>query len=104
MGWRSACLPKDPQSPVRGTKIMTDHRDRLKCPLCEGHGEVRRSQLIELFSDPELKNKVEHYMSLVVPPEKNEPLAVTTSPKRDFQKDVHNWNPQVPMWTRSPKE
>lgn len=82
---------------------MTDHRDRLKCPLCEGHGEVRRSQLIEFFSDPELKNKIEGYRSMIVPPEP-ELVAATPSPKRDFQKDVHNWNPQVPMWTRSPKE
>jgi hypothetical protein len=22
----------------------------------------------------------------------------------DFQKDVHSWNPCVPMWRRSPKE
>ena len=48
---------------------MTDHRDRLKCPLCEGHGEVRRPQVIEFFSDPELKNKVESYLSMAVPPE-----------------------------------
>jgi hypothetical protein len=82
---------------------MSDHRDRVKCPLCEGHGEVRRSQLIEFFSDPELKNKVESYLSVVVPPEP-ELVAATPSPKRDFQKDVHNWNPQVPMWNRSPKE
>jgi len=83
---------------------MTDHRDRLKCPLCEGHGEVRRSQFIEFFSDPELKNKVESYLSMVVPSEQPELVAAAVSPKRDFQKDVHNWNPQVPMWTRSPKE
>jgi hypothetical protein len=23
---------------------------------------------------------------------------------RDFQKEVHSWNPCVPMWRRSPKE
>jgi hypothetical protein len=82
---------------------MTDHRDRLKCPLCEGHGEVRRSQLIDVFSDPGLKNKVERYLSMVVPSEPGL-VAGTPTSKRDFQKDVHNWNPQVPMWTRSPKE
>jgi hypothetical protein len=83
---------------------MTDHRDRLKCPLCEGHGKVRRSQLIEFFSDPELKDKVESYLSMAVPPERPELVTAAALPKRDFQKDVHNWNPQVPMWTRSPKE
>jgi hypothetical protein len=27
-----------------------------------------------------------------------------TQSGRDFQKDVHSWNPCVPMWKRSPKE
>jgi len=81
---------------------MTDHCDRLKCPLCEGHGEVRRSQLIEFFSDPDLKSKVKSYLSMVTPPEPE--MVTAASPQREFQKDVHNWNPQVPMWTRSPKE
>ena len=84
---------------------MSDHRDRLRCPLCEGHGEVRRSQLTEFFSDPELKSKVDGYLAIVAAPaEKPELVAATVREKRDFQKDVHNWNPQVPMWNRSPKE
>jgi hypothetical protein len=81
---------------------MTDHCDRLKCPLCEGHGEVRRSQLIEFFSDPDLNSKVKSYLSTVMPPEPE--MVTAASPKRDFQKDMHSWNPKVPMWTRSPKE
>jgi hypothetical protein len=27
-----------------------------------------------------------------------------TQTGRDFQKEVHSWNPCVPMWRRSPKE
>jgi hypothetical protein len=81
---------------------MTDHCDRLKCPLCEGRGEVRRSQLIKFFSDPDLKSKVKSYLSMVMPPKPE--MVTAASPQREFQKDVHNWNPQVPMWTRSPKE
>jgi hypothetical protein len=38
------------------------------------------------------------------PVEQPELVAATVREKRDFQKDVHNWNPQVPMWNRSPKE
>jgi hypothetical protein len=48
---------------------MTDHRDHLKCPLCEGQGEVRRSQLVEFFSDPELKSKIDGYLTVVAPPQ-----------------------------------
>jgi len=73
-------------------------------PLCERHGEVRRSPLIEFFADPGLKNKVESYLSMVVAPEQPEWVAAAALPKRDFQKEVRNWNPQVPMWTRSPKQ
>ena len=84
---------------------MSDHRDRVRCPLCEGHGEVRRSQLAEFFSDPELKSKVDGYLAVVgAPAEKPELVAATVREKRDFQKDVHNWNPHVPMWNRSAKE
>jgi hypothetical protein len=84
---------------------MTDHRDRLKCPLCEGQGEVRRSQLLEFFSDPELKAKIDAYVARVAP-QNEAPELVGTIPQapRNFQKDVHSWNPQTPMWTRSPKE
>ena len=84
---------------------MSDHRDRVRCPLCEGHGEVRRSQLIEFFSDPELKSKLDGYLAAVAPPEQApELVASAVREKRDFEKDVHSWNPQVPMWNRSPKE
>ena len=84
---------------------MSNHRDRVRCPLCEGHGEVRRSQLTEFFSDLELNSKIDSYLAVVeAPVEQPELVAATFREKRDFQKDVHNWNPQVPMWNRSPKE
>jgi len=59
---------------------------------------------MEFFSDLKLENTVEGYVSMTVPPEKSDAVGAPASPKRDFQKDVHHWNPQVPMWTRSPKE
>ena len=84
---------------------MTEHRDRLKCPLCEGHGEVRHSQLIEFLSDPELKSKIDAYLAVVAPPDQvPELVCATPGEARNFQKDVHSWNPQLPMWRRSPKE
>lgn len=85
---------------------MTDHRDRLQCPLCEGQGEVRRAQLTEFFSDPELNSKIDAYLiedaSKTV--DKPELVAVSGQPPRDFQREVHCWNPSLPMWRRSPKE
>jgi hypothetical protein len=85
---------------------MTEHRGRLTCPLCEGQGEVRHSQLIEFFSDPQLKTKINAYLSNVTPAgdETAELVGAAVREPRNFQKEVHSWNPEVPMWQRSPKE
>jgi hypothetical protein len=85
---------------------MTEHRDRLQCPLCAGHGEVRSSRLVEFFSDPQLKSKIQAYLAGAAAAEEDtaELVAVGGSKPRDFQKDVHTWNPTLPMWRRSPKE
>ena len=85
---------------------MTENHDLLKCPLCEGQGKVRGTDLIEFFSDPELKARIEAYLARLAPqvPENKELVGAGAQRERDFQKDVHCWNPQLPMWRRSPKE
>jgi hypothetical protein len=45
--------------------------------------------LIEFFSDPELKSKVDGYLAIVAAPaEKPELVTATVREKRDFQKDA----------------
>ncbi len=85
---------------------MAEQRDRLQCPLCAGHGEVRPSRLTEFFSDPHLKNKLEAYTAdaSTASEDTAELAAVGELKPRDFQKEVHTWNPTLPMWRRSPKE
>lgn len=85
---------------------MTDHLDRLKCPVCDGEGEVWRYQLIQFFTDPELKARIDSFLAAPdhAEPETAEVTAVPHPEPRNFQKDVHSWNPQLPMWRRSPKE
>jgi len=84
---------------------MTNHRDLIECPLCEGRGEVRRSRVAEFFSDPDLKTKIEASLVEPFPEEQSAQMVCATGTEhRDFQKDVHSWNPQLPMWRRSPKE
>jgi hypothetical protein len=85
---------------------MTDQRARLQCPLCEGQGQVRRTRLAEFFSDPELNSKIDAYLTEDAGQTKDEPqmIAVSGPPPRDFQREVHGWNPALPMWRRSPKE
>lgn len=87
---------------------MSHKDDALPCPFCAGQGGLRRSEIIELFSDPNFKQKVESYLAEVRrPTEDNEDaatLVARSNKPRDFHKEVHSWNPQLPIWTRSPKE
>ena len=78
------------------------HDETLKCPLCHGHGEVTRSTLITLLTDRSLPEQAEKYLAELLNAQ-NE-LAGVHAPGRDFQKEVHSWNPQLPIWRRSPKE
>jgi len=85
---------------------MAKNHDLLKCPLCEGQGEVRRAHLIERLTDSELKNGLDAYLASIIQSEEEAELtAAADAPSaRNFHKDVHSWNPEVPMWRRSPKE
>jgi hypothetical protein len=85
---------------------MTEHHDQVKCPICAGLGRVRRAHLTEFFADPGLKAKIQAYMEQVDEASEDTTEFVTVSvPKPlNFQKEVHRWNPEVPMWRRSPKE
>jgi hypothetical protein len=82
---------------------MADKDDVLRCPLCQGHGELRRSELDEFLTDPELRGVIERYLAKV-----GETAATSAKQKanggRDFDKEVHGWNPELPIFRRSPKE
>ena len=87
---------------------MVDNHDLLKCPLCEGHGEVRRSHLLECVQNRTLENSLEGSPTRADDPTEDrsemEEVGAGNRGQRDFQKDVHSWNPQLSMWRRSPKE
>jgi hypothetical protein len=85
---------------------MAENHDLLTCPLCQGHGELRREELIERRRNDELQTKIDGCLEESQPETTAELATVATheAGQRDFQKDVHTWNPQLPMWRRSPKE
>lgn len=80
----------------------------LKCPLCEGRGELPEQDLFDRLHEKDLCRKMESYLANFVSAEVR-----TTSPegsgpqlveKPDFRKDVETWNCTHFLWRRSPKE
>jgi hypothetical protein len=74
---------------------------KVKCPLCEGRGELLRSEIAEKFTNQELRQRLDARIAEIL---ENSPMALASPTVRDFQKEVHTWNPTLPMWRRSPKE
>ena len=80
---------------------MSEAGVKVKCPLCEGEGELLRSELAERFSNQELRKRLDARITEIL---EDNALAAVGPKVRDFQKEVHSWNPTLPMWRRSPKE
>jgi hypothetical protein len=74
---------------------------KVKCPLCEGRGEVLRSEMVERLTNSELRKRLDARIAEIL--EASE-LAGVGPKVRNFEKEVHTWNPTLPMWQRSPKE
>ena len=77
----------------------------VKCPLCGGFTHVEDARLLKALSEPRIRELVENYVNSLLrsPAEELAGVAAGTG-AHDFQKEVHSWNPCVPMWRRSPKE
>lgn len=80
--------------------------DLVKCPLCGGFTPADKPELRKALHDPQIRQQVEEYVAKLLLPSPGELAGVVTGqPQRlDFNKDVHKWNPAVPLWQRSPKE
>ncbi|MGB9236460.1 MAG: hypothetical protein WCC04_18785 [Terriglobales bacterium] len=81
---------------------MAEQEAKVKCPLCEGQGDLLPSTLIEKFSTPELRKRLEARIAEIA--EKSHLVVAAGGKDFDFQKEVHSWNPTLPIWRRSPKE
>lgn len=81
--------------------------DLLQCPLLHGLDAMHRAQLLDLLKDSNLGESVERCVAGVPRPasDQEKTPADTDQPQpHDFQKKVHNWNPEFPSWRRSNKE
>jgi len=79
--------------------------DVVKCPLCGGFSHIEEPELLAALKNARVREQVKTYIrELLQSPVDDVHPARATEARRDFQRDVHNWNPSVPMWQRSPKE
>ncbi len=79
--------------------------DVVKCPLCGGFTHIEKTDLLQALKTPRLREQIETYIAELLKSPVEELSHVGAAPSgHDFQKDVHSWNPCVPMWRRSPKE
>jgi hypothetical protein len=79
--------------------------DVVKCPLCGGFTHIEDPALLQALQNPRLREQIGKYTAeLLKSPLDDLSTVGATQAGRDFQKDVHSWNPCVPMWRRSPKE
>jgi hypothetical protein len=81
--------------------------DLVKCPLCGGFTHVGKPELVSALNDAKVRQQVESFVAELLR-SSNGGLAgvaaVNKPQSQDFNKDVHNWNPNMPVWRRSPKE
>jgi hypothetical protein len=83
--------------------IMAENEMKVKCPFCEGQAELTPSEIAKRFTTPELRKRLDARIAEIL--EDHHLAGVATGPRvRDFEKEVHTWNPTLPMWQRSPKE
>jgi len=85
--------------------VMQDN-ELVQCPLCGGRAQLRRTELLAAIEDKGLLERLQRSLDVLAPVANPElaGAAVGGAKPRDFAKDVHTWNPKLPMWTRSPKE
>ena len=80
--------------------------DLVKCPVCGSVTHIVNKDLLTALRDSRLREHLEKYVTQLLHGPSEELTSVSAGGKaeRDFQKEVHSWNPNVPMWRRSSKE
>jgi hypothetical protein len=80
---------------------MAEQALKVECPLCEGRGELTRTEVADKLTRPELRKRLDARIAEIL---EDVGLVGVGAPARNFEKEVHEWNPQLPIWRRSPKE
>lgn len=72
---------------------------KVKCPLCEGRGELPEQELQQRLDEKDLGRKLATYIDDVVHAD-----VKAKGGETDFQRNVDAWNCTHFLWRRSPKE
>jgi hypothetical protein len=75
--------------------------DLLQCPLLRGLDAMHRAELLGFINDSSLREKLEECIQRTPG---NDASKVCAEESKNFEKDVHSWNPQKLVFSRSPKE
>ena len=77
----------------------------IKCPLCEGRGELPEQEMVERLSEKDLGHKLASYVeNFIVADEKAKAADAARDAQPDFKQHVDVWNCTHFLWRRSPKE
>ncbi len=76
--------------------------DLLKCPLLQGLDAMHRAELLGLINDSNLREKMEECLAHHLA-DQPKPGCDEWKPA-DFEKSVHTWDRETPLWRRSSKE
>lgn len=83
----------------------------VQCPLCEGKGQLYRSDVVAKLTDKELPGKINSYLTKLYQaaegkpePQPAEPVTAGAPPQSEFEKEAHSWPMKRFLWRRSPKE
>lgn len=80
------------------------NEDLFRCPLLQGLDAMHRAELLGLINDSNLREKLEACLSQLKEKEGPSDALPKKSEAGSFDQKVHDWNPKLPIWTRSPKE
>jgi len=80
------------------------NEDLFRCPLLQGLDAMHRAELLGLINDSNLRERLEACLAQLKAAEASRGPESNKTQATSFEQKVHEWNPKLPIWTRSPKE
>ena len=75
-----------------------DPKKLIKCPLCEGRGELPETEMFDRLSEKDIGRKLKSYVGDIVEADQS------AAGGDEFHHRVDAWNCTHFLWRRSPKE